>query len=308
MSFSMTVKAEIIKEVPKARHCQMAQLAAIVSFLCKLETKGNELVLQLETENLFAANNYTTLLRKLFGIRDEIEKNWSRNSRNMQNYVAKIQNQESIHQILQGIKNQAATSIDMVVDGLVIQKSCCKRAFIKGAFLCAGSLSAPEKPYHYEIVCTSIEQAKKTQEILISFELSPKIVARKKYYVVYLKEGNQIAYALNLMGAHVALMEMENVRILKEIAGNVNRANNCDVANLNKLVSASTGQIEDIKLLISHNVLDELEDSLIEIARVRLENPYLSLAQLGELLDPPIGKSGVNHRLRKINKIADEYR
>lgn len=186
----------------------------------------------------------------------------------------------------------------------LLKRNCCKRAFLRGAFLASGSISDPQKSYHFEIVCQQPQQAQLLQELLASFELDAKIVQRKKYHIVYLKEGAQIVDALNVMGAYVALMNLENVRILKEMRGSVNRIVNCETANINKVVGAAYRQVEDIRYIQSRIGLDELPPSLREMALLRLEYPDTSLKDLGELCDPPVGKSGVNHRLRKLSELA----
>lgn len=192
--------------------------------------------------------------------------------------------------------------------GRLTEKDCCKRAYLRGAFLASGSISNPEKSYHFEIVCQSPEQAKYVQELYREFELDAKIVRRKKYYILYIKEGAQIVDALNVMGAHVALMNLENVRILKEMRGSVNRIVNCETANISKVVGAACRQIEDIHYIERRVGLEKLPPALQEMALLRLNYPDSSLAELGELCDPPIGKSGVNHRLRKLSEMAKKLR
>ena len=155
--------------------------------------------------------------------------------------------------------------------GQLLNRSCCKRAFLRGAFLASGSISDPQKSYHFEIVCQKPEQALLLQELYRAFELDAKIVQRKKYYITYLKEGAQIVDALNIMGAYVALMNLENVRILKEMRGSVNRIVNCETANINKVVGAACRQVEDIRYIQSRVGLDELPTTLKEIAQIRLE-------------------------------------
>ena len=195
-----------------------------------------------------------------------------------------------------------------VVSNLVVQNSCCKRAFLRGAFLAAGSISDPAKTYHFEIAVATNAKAKQLQAIFKVFDIDVKIILRKKYYVVYIKEGSQIVEALNVMEAHIALMNFENVRIVKEMRNSINRQVNCETANINKTVVASSKQLEDILYIQNQTGLGKLTEGLEEIARLRLEYPEASLKELGQLLDPPIGKSGVNHRLRKISIIADHIR
>ena len=195
-----------------------------------------------------------------------------------------------------------------LVNPMVVQKNCCKRAFLRGAFLCAGSISDPEKFYHFEIVCTTEEKARQMQELIQSFEIDAKIVKRKRYDVVYVKEGAQIVELLGLMGAGVSLMNLENVRIFKGVRNNVNRKVNCETANINKTVNAAVKQMDDIIYIRDTVGLHRLPENLEETAMVRLEYPQASLKELGALLSTPVGKSGVNHRLRKISSIAEQLR
>ena len=190
----------------------------------------------------------------------------------------------------------------------LLSRNCCKRAFLRGAFLASGSISDPQKSYHFEIVCQEEAQARLLQQLYRTFELDAKVVQRKKYYIVYLKEGAQIVDALNVMGAYVALMNLENVRIFKEMRGSVNRIVNCETANINKVVGAACRQVEDIHYIQSKMGLDELPPALREMALIRLDYPDSSLKELGELCDPPVGKSGVNHRLRKLGELAEKLR
>lgn len=172
----------------------------------------------------------------------------------------------------------------------------------------SGSISDPEKGYHFEIVCADEQKAQQLQEIICSFQIDAKIVRRKKSYVVYVKEGAQIVDMLAIMEANVALMNLENIRILKEMRNSVNRKVNCETANINKTVNAAVKQIEDIKLIQRKVGFQSLNEGLAEIAELRLQYPEATLKELGMMLTPQVGKSGVNHRLRKLSGIADELR
>jgi DNA-binding protein WhiA len=195
-----------------------------------------------------------------------------------------------------------------VVGNVVVQNPCCRRAFLRGAFLASGSISDPEKFYHFEIVCATDAKARQIQSIMATFDIDAKIVIRKRYYVVYIKEGSQIVDILNVMEAHLSLMELENIRILKEMRGNVNRQVNCETANINKTVSAAVKQIEDIEFIRDTVGFESLPDGLAQIAKARLLKPEATLKELGEDLEPPVGKSGVNHRLRKLGEMAEKLR
>ena len=195
-----------------------------------------------------------------------------------------------------------------MVDELIIQQPCCKRSFIRGAFLAAGSISDPNKGYHFEIVCNYESQAIQLVKAMNVFDVEAKYVSRNGKYVAYLKEGAQIVEILRVMEAAHSVMELENIRVVKEVRGTINRKVNCETANIGKTVSTAVRQIEDINLIDKHLGLENLPPQLQEIAAVRLEYPDTPLGSLGQYLDPPIGKSGVNHRLKKLAKIAEEFR
>ena len=183
-----------------------------------------------------------------------------------------------------------------------------KRAYLRGAFLAGGSVSSPEKAYQLEIACTTENNAERLTEILSSLHLESKSIKRKNRFIVYIKDGDTISDFLGMTGGMNSLMEFENIRVLKEMRNSINRTVNCDTANINKVVNAASKQIDDIKLIEERRGLDSLPEQLKTVAEMRLLNPHLSLAELGERLSPPLGKSGVNHRLAKISKIADSMR
>ncbi|MEI6132449.1 MAG: DNA-binding protein WhiA [Bacillota bacterium] len=187
-------------------------------------------------------------------------------------------------------------------------KKCCKKTYVKSAFIAGGSLSDPDKEYHLEIVCRDGMIAEEIADFLEDLSIDAKIVERKGLFVLYVKDGEQIALFLNYIGAHNSMMEFENVRILKEVRNNVNRQVNCETANIQKTVNASMRQIENIKFLIQNGKLENLTPVLRETAILRLENPEADLNELGNMFAKTIGKSGVNHRLRKIDEIANLFR
>ena len=183
-----------------------------------------------------------------------------------------------------------------------------KRAFIRGAFLGGGSISDPEKNYHLEFVTNNMEFAESLRDLINSFDFNSKIVARKNNYVVYIKESEQISDLLSLIGAHSALLKLQNVKIVKEMRNNVNRIVNCETANLTKAVNAAVKQVENIRIIEETIGIKKLPENLQQIALLRVENEELTLKELGEMLNPPVGKSGVNYRLKRIQEIADNLR
>jgi hypothetical protein len=292
MSFSSEVKEELSRHVGKSRHCQIAELAALLAFDGSLAGEGKTLRLELQTENDLLREKYQMLLNELFGMKEAegtVEEKVLKAVKMWDTTEEKPQMTDTVH-------------------ALLLQQSCCRRAFIRGAFLARGSISDPNKSYHFEIVCQTMGQAKQLQECINSFDMDAKIVDRKKSQVVYLKEGAQIVDMLGIMEAHVALMNLENVRILKEMRNSVNRKVNCETANISKTVNAAVKQLEDIEYIRQTAGLDSLPDNLKEIALLRLEYPDATLGELGTYLQPPVGKSGVNHRLRRISTIAETLR
>ena len=309
MSFSSKIKDELSGQCPTGRHCQIAEIAAIISMCGRIIISvKDEYTIKIHTENISVARKYFTLLKKTYNIDTEIS---IRRSSKMCLYTVIVRKHEDSIKVLKASKLldlNGEICENMSVSDNLIQKECCKRAFIRGAFLATGSVSDPEKFYHFEIVCSTVDKAVQLQKIIQCFNIEAKIVERKKYFVVYIKEGSGIVDILNVMEAHIALMDLENIRILKEMRNSVNRKVNCETANLKKTVSAAVKQIEDIKYIRDTKGLSILSQGLEEIARLRIENPEASLKELGNMLNPSVGKSGVNHRLRKICEIAEDLR
>jgi cell division protein WhiA len=316
MSFSSDVKEELSLQINSARHCRLAELSAILSYEGQIVHSKEGTYLKLQTENLVVARKYFTLIRKTFNINNDVsvKTNYRLNKNSV--YTLIIRDAEDVTRILQATKlpvsepdtTKSPTERIGLANQLIIQNACCKRAFIRGAFLSSGSMSDPKKAYHLEIVITGIDKAEQLRDMIQTFSIDAKIVIRKKNYVVYIKEGSQIVDLLNVMEAHIALMDLENVRILKEMRNSINRQVNCEAANINKTVTAASKQMEDIIYIRDMVGLGDLADGLEDIARLRIEYPEASLKELGAMLLPPIGKSGVNHRLRKLSMIADQLR
>lgn len=291
MSFSSTVKEELAAYISPARHCQLAELAALIHFGGHLTEDGCHLKLDMENEAI--ARKCFTLLQKTYNI----------------NNVMREADEEKVLQAMHLYDDaHHIIPLDTPVNALMVKNSCCARAYLRGAFLCAGSMSDPEKSYHLEFVCGKPEQAGQLKEMIQEFQIEAKIIKRKKYYVVYLKEGSGIVDLLNVIGAHVSLMNLENLRIVKEMRNSINRRVNCEAANITKTVNAASKQIEDILLIQKRYGFQNLPDNLRQMAEIRLEHPDAPLKELGEYLEPAVGKSGVNHRLRKLSEIAEHMR
>lgn len=299
MSFSRKVKEELAGQISRARHCQIAELAALFSCCGHVVPQDERnFFVKFVTENLTVAKKYFILVKKAFHFDIEL-------SVRGHQYLIYILEPEDALVFLQALKIFEGKAL---VHELVIQRNCCKRAFVRGIFLACGSVTDPERGYHLEMAVGTVRKAEELVKILVDFQIPAKVVERKKNYIMYIKEGALIVDLLNVMEAHVALMDFENVRILKEMRNSINRQVNCETANIKKTVSAATRQIEDIRYIKETLGFGTLPKGLADIAKLRLEYAEVSLKELGEMLDPPIGKSGVNHRLRKLSSIAEDLR
>ena len=294
MTFSGKIKDELERVSGMPRHCQLAEMAAIYDF-CGKHPMDEDGKMVISSENELAVRKYFTLLRKTFNMYKDYSVDSPVYIKKGSYYTLEIDNREEAERVRSAIR--------VTTDSM---RSCCRRAYIRGAFLAAGSVSNPEKSYHLEIVCQDERQALFLAELLESFEINAKTIIRKKYHVLYVKDGTKIVETLNVMGAHIALMDFENMRILKEMRNSVNRKVNCETANIGKTVSAAQRQIEDIKQLMNTDAYRSLAPALRQMADLRVTYPEATLKELGELSTPTLGKSGVNHRLRKLSKMAEE--
>lgn len=291
MSFSSQVKNELVNYNEKARHCKIALLSGIINY-CGLVT-GQDL--KISSENDLLMVKCKELLKELFGIKTDI---------------VHISDNKEVILLKECFKVISTTGVrnDFTVNPLIISSQCCKRAYLRGAFLASGSITNPEKAYHIEFVNHSEKQAEELKNIINTFSIPCKYVERKGHYVVYIKEGEYIVDMLNIINAHLSLLNFENLRVVKQVRNNINRKVNCETANLNKTISAAVKQIQDIEYIDKRIGLDSLPYHLEQIARLRLEYSDVSLLELGKKLTPAVGKSGVNHRLKKISLIAEELR
>ena len=288
MSFSSQVKNELCG-IYGTKHCAIAEIAAIVN-TCGII---NDLCIKIHTENAAVAKKYFCLNKKFLNIHGDVSIKKCRQFNRSRVYSVQT---PLIDRILSNEKME------------VISRDCCKRAYIRGAFLAGGSLSDPEKAYHLELVNACRQKSEHLAELINGYGLKARVIERKGHYIVYLKEGENIVDLLNIMGAHLSLLSLENLRIVKDMRNNVNRQVNCETANLSKTVQASIKQINDINTIARIKGLGYLSSQLEEVAETRLMYEEASLKEIGAMLSPPVSKSGVNHRLRKISEIAENLR
>lgn len=313
MSFSSKAKNELCHIPVQKSCCNLAELAALIQICGTIHLGGRKRVsLHVSTENAAIARRIFLLLKNLYNVQTEVMVRKNQRLRKNNSYYLVLSNEQQVRKVLKhtGIlkEQEDGLRLNRAIDTRLIKKRCCKRAYIRGAFLGGGSVSDPEKIYHLEIVTHSDSYARSLCNLINEFDLNAKTISRKNNFVVYLKEGEHIVNLLNIVGAHSALLDLENIRIYKDMRNNINRIVNCETANLSKTINAAVRQIENIRYIEDNYGLSNLPPSLRDIAELRLNNPDASLRELGEMLNPPIGKSGVNHRLRKLDKIAEDLR
>lgn len=296
MSFSSDVKEELVNILPKENHCCYAELSALLSLFAKIEEK-EKIRIFFSDDNDYAFRKCFTLLNKTFNIKAKVLADGSENGKTV---IEIAESEAALKTIIEKLCLENPKKL--------LDRDCCKRAYLRGAFLATGFAGDPNKGYHFEILSDNENSKETLASLMESFGISPKQSTRKKYKVLYIKGVDAISDMLNVLGAHKSLMELANARIVRDLRNTVNRRQNCDMANLNKTVDAASRQIEDILFIDKSVGLDSLPDSLREIAEKRVENPDVSLSELGTLLNPPVGKSGVNHRLRKLGEYADSLR
>lgn len=308
MSFSLEAKNELSRIEDTEACCKRYELAGI------LRTGLTMRCYQGKNRLLFITEN-SPLSRHLFSRVKEICNNVPEviviKTQRFRNHV--VYRLEFTHLMVKdknGLLNKMGLIISedeekLMYDPLSIKQRCCKRAYLRGGFLATGSISDPDRSYHLEISFPNRLLADEYIHFLKEFGIESRHILRKGHYLVYLKEGQEIVDFLNVVGAHSALMQLENIRIVKDMRNQVNRIVNCETANLEKTVNASYRQVENIRYIKDHLGLESLPDNLYSIASLRLENPDVSLLELGRMINPPLSKSGVNHRLRKIDKIAE---
>lgn len=285
--------------MPERRCCQLAELAGLAYIDGTLTTQGYELIVG----QAAAARMAFRLLKQLYQPYMEIRVRRRVRFSKHNVYTIRIPNQPRLHRIVGSLRG-----VHQRYSKERWGKPCCRKAFLRGVYICRGSLTNPRKNYHLEIVTDSFQQAAVIQSLMETFDLAPGVIQRKKHVALYFKDGQQISNLLNLLGGHTAVLNLENVRVVKGMRNQVNRLVNCETANMDKTLEAAFRQVENIKLIKDNGRFESLSQDLKEMANLRLQYPYASLKELGQLLDPPLSKSGVNHRFRKLDAIAEEIR
>lgn len=314
MSFASNARAEMARALCSDACCAKAELAAALlasgGIAYRFGGGGARYALSITTAEAAVVRHYFQLLKRHFGVIAQIRTLRSNSLSGMTRYQLVIpeENSEALLEKIGLHDPDALFGVRAVPMGEYLKFSCCKKNFVKSAFMVCGGIANPEIEYHIEIAAPTEEFADIVVKNLNYYEIQAKKLYRKAKFVVYLKKCDDVCDMLTLMGANQSVLEMQNVRIRKDVSNKVNRQMNCDSSNINRVMEAALSQIEDIRYIEQEIGLEKLPPQLQEIAEARVNNAATSLAGLGEMLTPPIGKSGVNARLKRIGEIARKLR
>ncbi len=311
MSFSVDAKNEVANSDIGSKSNIVSELAALVRTNATISISfRDEITLKFASENSPTARRIYRIIKTLYGYETEIMVTRNEQLRKRSFYRLHINDEEVSRFILEDTGfDSGGFTLDSVTtpdNGFNPKTTQDKRAFLRGAYLGAGSVTDPNKTYHLEIVVNTLQTAEQLVEISNELGIIAGITERKNQYVYYLKDSLAISDFLSVIGANSARLELENVKVMRDIKNNVNRIVNAETANISKTINASLKQIEAIELIKREKGFDDLPIGLREIAELRLNNPDDSLKDLGEKLDKPIAKSTVNNRMKRIMEIADK--
>ena len=312
MSFTADVKKELTGINPERKCCELAEITGFLRLAGSITFGFGGMGIKVSTDNPAVARHFVTLMKNYFTAKSALtiaENPGPARSKLYELTITPDMNAEAILREtgMLGIK-EGSNYLTDGIDPSVVRKRCCKKAALRGLFLAAGSINDPAKGYHMEINCSREDTAASIRKLVNGFGLNTKVTERRGKYVVYLKDAEQIGDFLNIIGATGQFLKFQDVRLTKELKNNANRAFNCDMANSDRAMGAAQKQIEAIRYIDKTRGLDSLPDRLYETARKRLDYPELSLTELAEMFDPPIKKSGLNHRFEKIITIAENMK
>lgn len=296
MSFTTDVKNELCRIKYEKRCCMRAHLAGIAGFCGAVVRENGADTFKMRTENVAIARRAYTLIKELFGFKAVLA---------TAGKICSITVEQGVQTVLTELGFAPAGITKFTADPFVVHGECCKTAFLAGAFLGGGYVKTPKNGYHFEIKTHYRTLSRDLYDLVCDMGFEPKLVMRKSEYVVYLKQSDAICDLLAQMGAPDAMLEMCNMKILKDVRNNITRKVNCDTANITKAADAAAVQLKAIGKIKAKQGLESLPEPLKQIAGLRLENPEANLTELGQMLLPPISKSGVNHRLKKIIQMAE---
>jgi DNA-binding protein WhiA len=305
MSFSSIAKGEICKAEPGDECCELSELSALLHTAGAMNISNGAFKLRVDTENAAVARRAFLLVKRIYGVHARMEMHTNPLKGN--HIYSLLIDEASARMVALDTRLISEDGLSFGTDSSFIKNRCCKIAFVRGAFLGGGSITNPEKRYHMEFVCGQKEFASGLLNIINELGVTAKMIPRGRTFVVYLKEGDPIITLLTMMGAHSSILSIENIRIMKSVRNTVNRKVNCETGNLSKTVNASLRQQESIEYIRTHMGLDKLSSGLREVAEARISNPEATLEELAAYIGAA-SKSGINHKLRKLNSIAQQLK
>ena len=306
MSFTAEVKDELSRIEPKRPCCLKAELAALVRIEGTLHISGpGRYRLEIATETAPVARAVIKLLHGVYGLKTELTVRRSVLHKT-NNYLITVPSQPKLAGALAELGILGDKGFSLGIDTKLVKRDCCAIAYLRGAFLGGGFVADPHGDFHFELTAETEQLAEDLVSLMSRFEIPARVARRRGTFAVYLKGAEPIVTFLALVGAHRALLRTEDVRIIKSMRNDVNRLVNAEIANQQKTAEAALTQIEAINALVDARGLDNLPPALAELAELRLANPEASLRELGELADPPLTKSAVYHRVRRIEELAAE--
>lgn len=300
MSFSTEVKNELARLEPRDSNCDKAELLALLRMSGAIVLRGLNIGIHFSTENAALARRVLRLLKDNYQVQTEVVITRSRRLKKNNRYQVQVMPSPQVSKAMTELQ---LLSVEGDLKNSLLSSHAAKKNYLRGAFLGGGSVSRPSSDYHLEMVTTNEVFANCIIKVMQTFSLKAKLTDRKNDFIVYLKDGESIIKFLNVIGAHNAMMELENARIIKDMRNNVNRVVNCETANLGKIVKAALRQVNCIKYIESQMNLSELPEQLLFIANLRLMYPQASLNELVDHAEG-LGKSGINHRLKKLEELA----
>lgn len=307
MSFAAEVKKELTG-LAVQKNLAQAELAALIRMNGSLSLSNHQFVLNVQTENAAIARRIFTLLKEHYNVRSELLVRRKMKLKKNNVYIVRLK--QETQNILLDLDIMDGMMFQAHISNEIKQSDEKTRAYLRGAFLASGSVNNPETSrYHLEISSIYEEHNQDICDLLNQFDLNARTLERRNGYITYLKGAEKIADFLTLIGATNSMLKFEDVRIVRDMRNSVNRLVNCETANMNKTIDAASKQIENIHFIESTVGLQSLPEKLQEIAELRIQNPEISLKELGEMIPSrAISKSGINHRIRKINDFADNLR
>ena len=307
MSFASEMKNELTRiEVDEC--CMKSELSALIKMNGAVSYFEGQWVINVQTENAAIARRIFSLIKNVYKIEIDllVRKKMKLKKNNV--YICRIKKEAK--DVLEDLDIFSSGMLTNTITDEIKSKDCCRRSYLRGAFLAGGSVNNPEtSAYHLEIASLYEDHASALTDLMNDYELNAKYIDRKRGYTIYLKEAEKIAEFLSLIGGYQALLKFEDIWIVRDMRNSVNRLVNCETANLNKTINAAMRQVENIKFIDEEIGIDELPERLREVARLRVEHQDMTLKEIGEAVSTgTISKSGINHRLRKLDQIADKLR